>query len=297
MKTKKWLIAAVALILIGAILFIGVLFALKWDFLRLSTVNYERNYYDIQEDFQSISIKSDTTDIIFVSTQDKKPSVVCFEDAELNHSVFVENGTLIIQQLEKRNWFDNIGIIMHDPEIKIFLPQQQYDALTIQENTGDIEISKEFAFNKIDITLSTGDVKNYASASDIRIKTTTGDIDTENISADTISISVTTGDTILKNVVCNKLITSGDTGDISFENVIADQAISIERTTGDVQLKGCDGAELFIKTNTGDVTGSLQSEKVFAIQTDTGDIDVPKSVAGGICEITTSTGDIHITID
>ena len=55
-------------------------------------------------------------------------------------------------------------------------------------------------------------------------------------------------------------------------------------------------AEILIKTDTGDVKGSLLSEKVFVVQTDTGSIDVPKTVSGGRCEITTDTGDIKISL-
>ena len=49
-------------------------------------------------------------------------------------------------------------------------------------------------------------------------------------------------------------------------------------------------------TDTGDVKGSLLSEKIFIPTTDTGDVDVPKTVTGGRCEITTDTGDIKITV-
>ena len=53
---------------------------------------------------------------------------------------------------------------------------------------------------------------------------------------------------------------------------------------------------MFVETDTGDVTGSLLSDKVFITKSDTGSIDVPKTVTGGKCEITTDTGDIKIEI-
>jgi hypothetical protein len=40
----------------------------------------------------------------------------------------------------------------------------------------------------------------------------------------------------------------------------------------------------------------LYSEKIFFTETDTGDIRVPKSTSGGVCEIKTDTGDITFTI-
>ena len=58
----------------------------------------------------------------------------------------------------------------------------------------------------------------------------------------------------------------------------------------------CDAEEIGIKTDTGDVTGSLLSEKVFHARTDTGRIEVPKTTGGGLCEIVTDTGDVRIRL-
>lgn len=314
--TKIWLIIGTALVLVGCIIFGGMMMALKWDFNKLSTVKFETNSYNIEDDFHSISIKSSTADILFISTQDEVASVVCFEKSKAKHTVSVVEGTLTISQKDERKWYDNIGITLHYPEIKVFLPQQQYDALTIRESTGDVEIPAGFTFETIDISLSTGDVTNYASASNIKITASTGDILAENISADTMALSVstgkvtarsiackdalnvtvTTGDARLRDVVCNTLTSTGSTGDISLENVTAAESFSITRTTGDVEFQSCDAGALSLKTSTGSVTGSLLSEKIFITQTSTGNVTVPQSTTGGICEISCSTGDIKITI-
>ena len=47
--TLVWLIVAAALVLVGAILFGGMMFMIKWDFLKLSTVKYETNIHEIGE--------------------------------------------------------------------------------------------------------------------------------------------------------------------------------------------------------------------------------------------------------
>ena len=44
------------------------------------------------------------------------------------------------------------------------------------------------------------------------------------------------------------------------------------------------------------MTGTLRSEKVFLVESDTGSIEVPKTTTGGRCEIRTDTGDIRIDI-
>ena len=75
------------------------------------------------------------------------------------------------------------------------------------------------------------------------------------------------------------------------------EKITIERTTGDVNLNGCDANEIDVKTDTGDITMRLLSGKVFTANSNTGKVEVPDSIAdGGICTVATQTGDIQITI-
>ena len=65
-STKIWLIIAASLVLIGLIIFAGVMSMVKWDFKKLSTVKYETNNYEITEEYRNISIVTNTADIVFV---------------------------------------------------------------------------------------------------------------------------------------------------------------------------------------------------------------------------------------
>jgi len=290
---------------------------LKWDFTKLSTVKYETNNYEITENFNNISIITDTADVVFVPSENQKASVVCREQKNMKHSVTVQNGKLVIEVVDTRKWYEYIGINLGTLKITVYIPQDEYGALFVKSSTGNVEIPTEFKFENIDISESTGNVTNYASASkNIIIKTSTGNIRVENVSAGTLDLSVSTGGitvsnvtcegnvktnvstgkTNLTNIECKNVVSNGNTGAISLKNVIAAEKFAIERSTGDVKFNGCDAAEIFVKTDTGDVTGSLLSNKVFVVETDTGSADVPKTTTGGKCEITTSTGDINISI-
>ena len=318
-STKIWLIVAAALVASGIIMFGVIMAMLKWDFLKLSTANYESNSYEIDEDFNNISIKTDTADIAFLPSEDGKCKVVCHENEKEKHEVTVQNDTLAINNTNNKKWYDHIhiGINFETTKITVYLPESEYGSLNIKESTGAVEISKIFKFKSIDIIASTGDIKSSASVSDIlKIKTSTGKINVSGISAGSIDLSVTTGNieasdikcegdvkikvstgrTKLTNVECKNIISNGDTGDIILNNVISSEKISIKRDTGDVSFNGCDAKELCVENDTGDVKGSLLTEKVFIVQTDTGKKDVPKTTSGGVCEITTDTGDIIIRI-
>ena len=290
---------------------------LEWDFTKLSTAKYETNNYQIHEDYKSISIVTNTADIVFVPAENGESSVVCFEQKNMKHSVAVLNGKLIIELVDTRKWYEHIGINFNTPKITVSIPQGEYGSLSIKGSTGDVEIPNAFTFESMDISNSIGDIKNAASASgDIRIHTSTGDIRVEKVSAAALDLSVSTGgiavsnatcegdvkikvstgETNLNNIMCKNVISGGSTGDITLKNVIAADKYSIERSTGDVKFSGCDAAEIRIETDTGDVSGTLLSQKVFITETSAGRIRIPKTTSGGKCEIKTSTGDIDISL-
>lgn len=315
--TKIWLITAGCLVVAGGIIFTAVMSALNWDFAPLSTAGRETNTYEIAEPFSNISLETDTADIVFALAEDGKCKIVCNEEKNAKHSLAVEEDTLVISVTDKRTWYDHIGFSFAPQKITVYLPETEYHALSIHESTGNVEIPLNFAFWQADISVSTGNVGFFATAKrDLKIKTSTGDIRVENTSVGSLDIStatgrtdlsnitsdgditvgVTTGKANLSNVFCKNVISSGTTGDISFSDVIAAEEFSAKRSTGNIDFDDCDAAGLYVKTNTGNVTGCLLSDKVFIADTDTGRIDIPKTTLGGKCEITTDTGDIIITI-
>ena len=315
-QTKRWLMIATCLLLIGCAVFGGVMMRLKWDFTKLSTVKFETNRYEIDEAFQSVSIDSDTADVIFVPSEGTETVVECHEQSKIKHVVEVKDGVLTIKLVDTRKWYEHIGISFGSPKITVTLPQGEYDTLSVKNDTGDIKVPNGYRFESMTLSASTGDVKASASADTVKIKTSTGRIDVEGIAAGSMELSVTTGrvhvvkvdctgdvsvrvstgKTFLTDLSCQSLHTEGDTGDLFMQNVVSTMAFSIKRSTGDVVFNGCDAAEIHVKTSTGNVRGSLRSDKVFLTSTNTGSVHVPSSVSGGRCEIHTSTGDIKIEI-
>lgn len=317
-KTKKWLIAAAFLLLTGCIIFGSAMTTMKWDFNKLSTEKLETTEYVLNEDFNSISINTDTADVFFLPSENNKVKVVCYEFEKQKHIVEAKNGVLTINEADERKWYEYIGITLGSPKITVYLPEGEYASLLIKERTGNVEIPEKFKFKDIDITVSTGNVKCYASALEsVKIKASTGDIDVGSISTarlelsvstgkvtaseicctEYFEISVSTGKTDINDASCKNFISKGTTGDISMKNVIASDKFSIRRSTGDVKFYNCDAEKIFVVTGTGSVKGTLISDKVFITETNTGSINVPKSTVGGRCEITTTTGDIKINIE
>ena len=253
---KKWLIAAIVLLVLGGMVFAISVALMGFDFSKLQTDRCETTVVTIDEAFRDIAITARTADVALVPSEDGKCSVTFYVEKASTPSASVENGVLTIRTDKKKDWTLS-GIFSGSPSITVSLPENVYGALTIAVTTGDITAT--------------------------------------NLSAETLALSVTTGDIVLKNVTCRDVITEGTTGNITLTNVMASGEVSAVRSTGNIQLDGSDAAELALQTTTGDIIGTLRSGKTFAAKTTTGDVSVPPT-DGGKCELQTTTGDIQIEI-
>ena len=276
---KGFIIAAVILVVAGTLIFAIAFIASDFDFSRLDTDEYETNTYALNEDFETIEIISKEANIILKNSDNQKPSVDCVERTKVRYDVYVKNGVLKIIVVDNRSWYDYLTLFSFRPQsITVYLPSNFYKSLTVKTSTGDINID-DFRAEMINLSVSTGKIcgRNIECAK-------------------TFSTEVSTGKISLTDIMCKSFISIGSTGDITLKNVLASDECNIKRNTGDVIFDNCDALKLTVRTSTGDVTGTLRSEKNFIAKTSTGKINVPDTNSGGKCEITTSTGDILIEL-
>ncbi len=276
--TKVWLIIAAFLILIGGILFAGVMKGLDWDFAKLSTMQFEERTYEVTSDFTDVNVLVDTADVRFYHTEDEKISVVCYTDEKLTPEVAVADGVLTVTVKDNRAWHERIGIQFRKSKVEVYLPKGEYGKLFMKSITGSAVISGELAFESIDISAHTGDVFCYADAKkSININVTTGEIRLGGKSAQSVKLKATTGD-------------------ISLWGVVIAEQLCVTGTTGDVYMEGCDAGSIFVKITTGDVECSFLTPKKVSAHSTTGKVSVPDFANGGSCEIKTTTGDIEVVI-
>lgn len=328
---KKAVIVGILILALGLVVS-GISFALMgFSFNSFAKEKYESVTTEIGTEFTAIDIRGNTENIRLCRIdqnfpETRTPRVVCSENSWLKHTVTVENDTLTIRSVDTRKWYDHIGInTSGTPEILLYIPAFPY-VLDIETDTGDVEIKDHSLGNDIRIRTDTGDVyvqdavgvnvsvqtdtgdihwtyreappsKKVNIVGNLSLITSTGHIRVENAGcAGDLFLQVSTGETLLENCRFANLESTGSTGDITLKDTIVQGDLKIQRSTGDVKLEDCDAGGIRIQTDTGDVTGTLLSPKVFFTETDTGKVQVPRSVTGGGCEITTSTGDIRMEI-
>ncbi len=319
MKLRNpWLLIAAAMLILGAVL-CGVSLSQNGNHLQ---PDVRSNNVTITEPFDAIFIESRTDDVELRPSNDGTTQALFREVKGYRHEVAVENGTLTVRMLDERSWLEKLSFSFfsfgrRSPEITVVMPASVHPSLTVDTSTGDVNLSADLTFDRIHIDGSTADVLGSASALNaVEIAVSTGDILLDGITASEMTLSVSTGDIsvsdatcrgpvsadmstgylTLRNVSCQSLSSDGSTGDILLDNVVAAGPLTLNRSTGDVVFQNCDAVSLDVSTSTGDITGTLRSPKQFTTSTGTGDISVPQSTSGGLCNLSTSTGDITILI-
>lgn len=315
--TKKTVRIAFLLCLSGLLIVLVSFLAVGFDMTKLSTVAFETNTQEINEAFTDIAIETKTADVSFVLWEEEGCKVVCREEAWMKHTAAVQNDTLVITITDTRKWYDHIGMSFEDAEMTIYLPKTQYGELEIKSDTGAVEVPEVFEFETATVETDTGDVDWQAAVArkltietdtgavnvdtdkleKLEVKTSTGDVSVNSVrNALSVSVETNTGATRLNNIRCRIFAVKSDTGDIRMKDTVAGFNGTVISQTGGVTLENSDAVEsLYIKTDTGDVTGTLLSGKLFQTETDTGNVDVP-ATNGYPCVIITDTGDIDIEV-
>lgn len=310
------IIGSIVLVLAGMIIFVVALSTNKEGTGFFNNGTIVSNTYKVDEDFNNIIIEESYCDINIIYKESDSTSVISKELSNIQHIIEVIDNTLTIKENDQRAWYEKL-FNFYDTEITIYLNINTINDLTINTKTGDVNVAEKLTFNNViingstsdiefdvdivedvKIEISTGDIEiNNVSCKNMDLKVSTGDIEIEDLNClNELKIKVSTGDVELNKVSCMDFYSTGSTGRITLNNVIASNKMNIKRDTGDVKLNKCDSLDIEIETSTGSVKGTLLSNKIFNVDTDTGRKDVPNSVSGGNCKITTDTGDIIIDI-
>ena len=233
------------------------------------------------------------------------------------HDVSVSDNTLKIVGKDTRKWYEHVFNFNWFDKVRVtvYMPEGHYEDFKVETATGNIVVPADFSFASFEVKASTGNVTSKANVdNDVKIKVSTGNVNLESITTkninitsstgniklnnDTVSekieIDTDTGDIRLDNVTCADYYSHSDTGDLNFVNTNVTNKVEIKNGTGYVKMASSDAATLEIKTSTGNVNLELLSAKIVFAETKTGRKNVPTSTTGGICQITTSTGDIKV---
>ena len=277
-KTIVAILIAVLVVAIGGALCFAGLSAVQFNFSKLDRTEYFTNTYTFSEPIREIDMDVHTADVELLAAEDGVCKVVCSEHDQERYQVSSENGRLIIRPADSRRDWTLFSLPFKSPKISVYLPAGAYDLVKAQLDSGDITADRALSFGTVDVSLDTGDLTfSGVQVQRVKVHSDTGDIRLGDTAPESADLSVHTGKIDIFNVVC--------TGDLRCES-----------TTGDIRLTDVDGANLYLKADTGSISGTIRTEKVFYAKSSTGSVKVPEGTSGGRCEAYTGTGSIRLSI-
>lgn len=327
---KKTNIIGASVFALGLLVVIITFVAIGFNLDNLLEITKESG--EIRDDFASILIESERMDVVIKQAASGKCGIEILTTRGATVKYAVENGVLTIK--DECSWTDNL-FYSGDNQVTIYLSKKEYKSLKLDGSSSDVTVNG-VDFKNAEISASTGDVTVKANIGKTAIEVSTGDVTIDGLNGDSLIVKtsvgdvdvkhvnlendatvnattgdvnfegvsigggahvrVSTGDVELKRVSAKDFSAEASTGDIELESLVLDGHMKLETRTGDVELDRCDAASMQIKTSSGDVEGTLLTDKIFYIETSSGNVSVPKSTEGGMCQIATKSGDVVMII-
>lgn len=311
---------AIICVAAGLLISFVALAALDFNFFEMGTMNPVTNTYIVADAFKDIRVSGAECDVRLIPSEDATCTVLCNETDRIAHTVAVKDGALTIERTDNRRWFEHIGFTWNywgPIEVIIYLPESAYEDLYIQTASGDIEVPDAFSFARAEADGVSGDVSFAAGVEGaLRLKAISGDIRVSGTTPQSLTVESTSGKIIVDSVdvsaafscktisggqeisrlTCQNASIYSTSGRVIASDLIASESIRMETVSGGIKLTGCDAATLWLKAVSGSVTGTLRTDKKFVTHTTSGSVSVPDTVGGGICEVNTVSGSIHLDV-
>ncbi len=168
------------------------------------------------------------------------------------------NGKLVIDYAPDDGWFEfNWREILHPLTLKVYLPEKEYQSISISQGNGFI------------------DIDGFA-AKDINISTDNGRIVASNLNSETATFESDNGKVEVSNVNAGKIITDSENGAIELNNVTGELygsvdngriTVNVDEITQSMDFESENG-EIVINTKT------QPTDIRFDVETDNGSVDI-----------------------
>ncbi|BBI34238.1 DUF4097 family beta strand repeat-containing protein [Cohnella abietis] len=165
-----------------------------------------------------------------------KVSKKFLESTKLNIS---RKADTITVSVDTKNGF-TFGLSILDLELRLELPEQQYESITMDNGSGNINVAE-------------------LAAQTIKIKNSSGNVQLNKLTANKLTLNVSSGSSQVTNVSANSAELDGYSGNITIEKLTA-QKLSVKAGSGNVKMIDVD-AELVVKAASGNIRAEQQDIK------------------------------------
>ena len=271
---------------------------------------------NIGERFEDVRVETVSADVRFHVGGSDTCIVEYKGPSRMRCTAEVKNGTLAVVEKPARRWpFGLWGLFgTHRVEVTVFLPERQYDELTVETASGDIEAPSGGAFRSLSFSsVSGGQMLDGVEADSLTAQSTSGNVSVQNSRLGSLSVSTTSGDQdaasadiaghaafeavsgniSIQNSRLGSLTVSTTSGDQDAESTDIAGHAELSAVSGKISVTSSDAGSLEFSTTSGDVYTELLTPKEYITETMSGDVSVTASESGaGQCAVTTTSGDI-----
>ena len=299
--TKRWLLIAAVLLLLGLTIALSAL-ALHWgDWQAFNTVEpfTEQDQAYSVDQIQHIRIKMEDCDVRLVRSQDDQLHAVWYEGERSRFAMEVlDDHTLEISE-QPHGWSGiQIDFSATSYTLLLEIPDGYVGPTEISANGGEIAVRDLTLEGDLFCTTGSGDIdlRETLVRGALLAESTAGEIQMNSVSAaNSASMISASGDQTLTRMQTPEMRISSASGDLELNQIQVGGDMTVQTTSGDIEWRELDAIALTVSTTSGDVTGLLSERYRVSAESAWGGVTVTVSPEGDrTAEIDAVSGDIEI---
>ena len=298
MKKGKKLALIIAEIVLAVGLAVTVASLAISDFNVSELFGNQKTSYEVSDfdAFERISIRESFCNVRIESTAGD-PYIEYTGSGSVTHNATVDDGMLVIEGVDGRKWYEKI-LSFVDSDLTLYLPHITGYEIEITTSSGNVTVAGGISAKSVNITTVSGNVECGSDASEgATVEATSGNVSFNGCHGKRISAKTTSGEIYAGGAICLEASFESSSGEVELEGVNVRDSLNVKTTSGNIELDECDSAALKLISTSGNISGELLSSKIYMAKSTSGNINVPLGVSGGICEITTNSGNIDFERD
>ncbi len=180
----------------------------------------------------------------------------------------------------------------------IYVGENSVGDLFVKGTSGIIDVTSVCATGNVEVNGSSGGIGvSKVECVNLSVENSSGVMHlTEIVATGDVNVKGTSDGVHLDEVKCANLTGSNSSGRITCTEVIVAGDMNLDNSSGGIALEACDAENLKLEATSGSIRGTLLTEKIFVADATSGSVKVPKTTSGGVCEVTTTSGSIQLSL-
>ncbi len=229
------------------------------------------------KDIEKLKFELDSSDVNVFFTEESELKVIQYSYKELKgDEEFKVDKTSSNITIRKKNNIHFSFFYVNKIVLDVYIPKMYEKELDINAVSGDIKTNDNLKFKDLKIYTTSGDIEmGDIEADNINIETVSGEIELKKLESDVIKLKTVSGDILVESAK-GKIEAKTTSGDIEIEKI--DGNVELTSTSGDIESSDFKITEKStIKSTSGNVKMNINSESNCEIRakSTSGNIDFP----------------------